>query len=107
MFFRTSLFFELFPGSDVLSPQTTTIMKLLLGCAIRFLAFTTTAQTDIIEYRSHAGLMNSFNTCSIKSIDGITTNFGMAPIRTITTAALDTVKFLKDSKAIMVTSEYC
>lgn len=82
-------------------------MKFAIAFLIGSVSFIGFGQTDIIEYRSHSGKMVSFTNFSPLKIDGVATNFGMAPIRTITTAALDTVKFLENGKSVMVTSEYC
>ncbi len=82
-------------------------MKFAITLLIGIITFVGTSQTDIIEYRSHNGSMSSYTIHSVKSIDGVTTNFGMMPIRQITTASLDTVKFLRDGTSVMVTSEYC
>ena len=82
-------------------------MKYAIAFLIGTISFTVSSQTDIIEYRSHSGNMYAFTKFSTPTIDGIATNFGMAPIRRITTAALDTVKYLENGKSVMVTSEYC
>ncbi|MFT5860332.1 MAG: hypothetical protein ACI865_002442 [Flavobacteriaceae bacterium] len=82
-------------------------MKFTIAFLIGICAFAGNSQTDIIEFRSHSGNMSVFTKFSTPMFVGISTNFGMAPLRIITTAALDTVKFLDDDKAVMITSEYC
>lgn len=82
-------------------------MKFTITFLIGICVFAGNSQTDIIEYRSHSGNMTLFTKFSTPIIDGVTTNFGMVANYIIRTAALDTVKFLKDGKAVMVTSEYC
>ncbi len=43
----------------------------------------------------------------MKSINGNDSNFGKAPIREVRSAMLDSVIYLTDTSAIMVTSDYC
>ncbi|MFT5777784.1 MAG: hypothetical protein ACI837_000732 [Crocinitomicaceae bacterium] len=80
-------------------------MRVLL-LLITFPCVFTNAQTDIIAFRSHSGNLSKF-TGSAHSIDGLTTNFGMDPYRNVKTAALDTIRFLENGMAVMITSEYC
>jgi hypothetical protein len=82
-------------------------MKQLVGILLIFCSFQGIAQTDIIEYRSHSGNMAKFTKHSVRAIDGVYTNFGDVPMERIKTAALDTIRFLEDGVALMVTSEYC
>lgn len=78
-------------------------MKTIL--AIVLLVFTGTAfsQTKLIFHKSHSGSSASF----VKTINSNYSNFGRAPVREVKNAMLDSVIYLSDSSAIMVTSEYC
>ena len=78
-------------------------MKTIL--AIVLLVFTGTAfsQTKLIFHKSHSGSRASF----VKTINSNYSNFGKAPIREVKNAMLDSVIFLSDTTAVMVTSEYC
>ena len=58
-------------------------------------------QTKLIFHKSHSGSRNAF----AKTINGNYSNFGMAPQRQVTTAVLDSVIYLTDTSAIMVTKE--
>lgn len=65
------------------------------------------AQTKKIAWRSHHGSDNAFrlNLDNINEDDG--SNFGVAPTPEVKSASLDSVIFVSDSVAVMVTSEYC
>ena len=64
------------------------------------------SQTKLIAHKRHSGTdfhyALSNNTSDIKD-----SNFGEAPTRLIKTANLDSVIYIDDKKAIMVTSGYC
>ncbi len=64
------------------------------------------SQTKLIAHKRHSGTdfhyALSNNTSDIKD-----SNFGEAPTRLINTANLDSVIYIDDKKAIMVTSGYC
>ena len=65
-------------------------------------------QTKKISYKSHSGSPENFSVALEENLfDMDNSNFGMAPQRNVTTAQLDSVIFVSDSVAIMVTSEYC
>jgi len=61
------------------------------------------AQTELIAHKSHSGTVATFNNSFLN--DGL--GFGEAPQRYIETAILDSVIYVSDSVAIMVTSNYC
>ncbi len=65
------------------------------------------AQTKEIAFKSHSGTRENFiNTIGTGLFDE-DSDFGVAPIRSVKNAELDSVIFISDSVAIMVTSEYC
>lgn len=75
---------------------------------IALVSFTAIGQTRLISHKSHSGSTATFNTALENSLFDINdSNFGVAPIRTVKTAALDSVIFISHDKAVMVTSEYC
>ncbi len=78
-------------------------MKTIL--AIVLLVFTGTAfsQTKLIFHKSHSGASASF----VKTLNSNYSNFGRAPVREVKNAMLDSVIYLTDTSAIMVTSVYC
>jgi hypothetical protein len=82
-------------------------MKTLLIILLLLINSAVQAQTDIIEYRSHAGNMIKFTQNSTRTIDGVLTNFGGKQMPMVKNAALDTVRFITKNIAVMVTSEYC
>jgi hypothetical protein len=72
----------------------TILVTLLLACSgISF------GQTKLIFHKSHSGSRNAF----VKTINGNYSNFGNIPMQQITIAALDSVIYLTDTSAIMVT----
>lgn len=78
-------------------------MKTILITFLLVCTGTAFSQTKLIFHKSHSGLRTSF----VKSINGNYSNFGKAPIREVKNAMLDSVIFLTDTSAVMVTSEYC
>lgn len=64
------------------------------------------SQTKLIAHKRHSGNDFSYalknNTADIKD-----SNFGIAPTAQIRNAQLDSVIFIDNEKAVMVTSEYC
>ncbi|MGV3461514.1 MAG: hypothetical protein ACO1N9_13785 [Flavobacterium sp.] len=65
-------------------------------------------QTKIISHKSHSGSIANFALAAENDLFDINaSNFGDIPYRNVTTSVLDSVIFLSDDKAIMVTSEYC
>jgi len=66
------------------------------------------AQTKLIAHKSHSGSLSDFKTALEDNLFDIhTSNFGAAPIRIIETARLDSLIYLADSAAVMVTSDLC
>src|SRR5215213_6963470 len=66
------------------------------------------AQTKLIAHKSHSGTAATFKIAyETGSFDIENSNFGMAPERMVTNSSLDSVIFISDTVAIMVTSEYC
>lgn len=62
----------------------------------------------MISYKSHSGKKSNFSKTLSKNLFTISeSNFGMAPQRRVTNSKLDTVILLSETKAIMITSEYC
>lgn len=85
-------------------------MKLLkyftLACIL--IASSSFAQTKIIAFKSHSGNMLNFSKAlSLPKMDVTVHNLGMAPNPIIETAELDSVIFISDSVAVMITSNYC
>ncbi|MFZ4057081.1 MAG: hypothetical protein ACOYKE_03035 [Ferruginibacter sp.] len=65
------------------------------------------AQTKMIAFKSHSGNMAYFNDALEDNMfDMENSNFGNPPMRDIFTTNLDSVIYVSDSVAIMVTSEY-
>lgn len=77
-------------------------MKLLLSFFL-LLSGTAFSQTKLIFHKSHSGSAASFKTTLLANPG----NFGVAPIRQIQHAVLDTLQYLPDGRVVMVTSEYC
>ncbi|MBA3900807.1 MAG: hypothetical protein H0X62_11460 [Bacteroidetes bacterium] len=61
-------------------------------------------QTKKISHKSHSGSKADFNQTFQNNLDG--SNFGMAPDWAVYNAKLDSVIFVSDSLAILVTSNY-
>lgn len=70
--------------------------------------FSVEAQTKKIAFKSHSGNMANFNTALENDLfETDHSNFGHAPQRNVVTAQLDSLIFVSDTMAILVTSEYC
>jgi len=66
------------------------------------------SQTKLISHKSHSGSTANFATALESNLFDIKdSNFGVAPIREIKKAQLDSLIFLSDTSVIMVTSEVC
>lgn len=76
------------------------IITLLLSTCV--LAFHTKAQTKLIAHRSHSGNNSSFNNM-LRSHENEPDNLGIAPTRHVTKAKLDSVIYIKNNVAVMVT----
>lgn len=74
-------------------------MKTILIIVLLICAGTTFSQTKLIFHKSHSGSRTSF----VKSINGNSSNFGVLREPDVNTAALDSVIYLTDTSAIMVT----
>lgn len=66
------------------------------------------AQTPRIAHKSHSGAAADYHRALAEGLFDIGySNFGVAPTREVKNAQLDSVIFLSDSAAVMVTSEFC
>jgi len=66
------------------------------------------AQTKLISHKSHSGNTSNFAIALESNLFDIKdSNFGVAPVRYIEKAQLDSLIFLSDTAVIMVTSELC
>lgn len=66
------------------------------------------AQTKVISHKSHSGSKANFRTAlNADLFDLSKSNFGAAPIRMVRRAQLDSLIYLSDTSAVMVTSEVC
>jgi len=83
-------------------------MRQLFITLLIFASSSLVAQTKKIAYKSHSGNNENFKLALENNLfDMENSNFGHAPQREVKTAQLDSVIFISDSLAIMVTSEYC
>lgn len=85
------------------------IMKrlVILMSALCLAAFGFT-QTKMIAFKSHSGSVANFKTALLNPKFDLTNhNLGMAPDPIVRTAAIDSVIFISDSLAVMITSEHC
>lgn len=65
-------------------------------------------QTKLISHKSHSGSMATFGMAVENNLFDIgESNFGEYPYRTIVTSQLDSVIFISEDKAVMITSEHC
>jgi hypothetical protein len=82
--------------------------KLFLAATFILWASIGFAQTKKIAFKSHSGNMANY-ACAVSQnlYDIENSNFGAAPEREIFEAKLDSVIFICDTAAIMVTSQYC
>lgn len=78
---------------------------LLLLC---FSSLAGMAQTKKIAFKSHSGSAENFSLALENSLfDMENSNFGVAPTELVRHAQLDSVIFICDTMALMVTSQYC
>ena len=83
-------------------------MKTILLFVLLGLSPLVQAQTKVIAFKSHSLQMEHFITALEDPTHNLSAhNLGAAPQSFIKTAVLDSVIFINDSAAIMVTSEYC
>lgn len=84
--------------------KTSLTFSILLISCFTFLQ----AQTKLIAHKSHSGSFSNFKIALENNLfDMEASNFGAAPIELIQTARLDTLIYLSDSTAIMITSDIC
>jgi hypothetical protein len=83
-------------------------MRQLFIGLLSLLSSSLLAQTKEIAFKSHSGSNENFNIALENNLFDIgNSNFGHAPQRDVKTAQLDSVIFISDSVALMVTSEFC
>jgi hypothetical protein len=81
--------------------------SLILVFSILF-SFGVIAQTKVIAFKSHSGSMNQFGLALANpKMDLMNHNLGEGPQPTVRSAVLDSVIFISETKAVMVTSFYC
>lgn len=79
---------------------------IMLG--VLFCSTVAIGQTKMIAFKSHSGNMKNFSAALLNpKMDLAPHNLGMAPNPIVRTAQLDSLIFISDSVAVMVTSEYC
>ena len=80
----------------------------ILLTAITGIAFVAHAQTKNIAFKSHSGSASNFRIAmETEEFNPEHTDFGMVARPRVRDAQLDTVIFVSNEKAIMITSEYC
>ncbi len=83
-------------------------MRQLFLFLLSLLSVSLFSQTKKIAFKSHSGSNENFSIALENNLfDMENSNFGHAPQREVKTAQLDSVIFISDSVAIIVTSEYC
>ncbi len=83
-------------------------IKTILAAGFFFLGISLQAQTKLIAHKSHSGNISTFSIVLENELfDTDNSNFGMAPEPTVTIAKLDSVIYLSDTAAVMITSYYC
>jgi hypothetical protein len=81
---------------------------LLLTVAAFTITVNSFSQTKKIAFKSHSGSAENYSAALSENLFDIdNSNFGMAPTREIIDAKLDSVIFICDTVALMVTSRYC
>lgn len=81
--------------------------QLLTGCLL-LISVAVLAQTKKIAFKSHSGNTENFSFALENGLfDMDNSNFGHAPQREVVTAQLDSVIYVCDTMAILVTSKYC
>jgi hypothetical protein len=78
-------------------------MKTGLFLLFLLTALTASSQTKLIFHKSHSGSAMLF----VNAAPGSSSGFGMYVQPTVKNAELDSVIFVNDTTAVMVTSEYC
>jgi hypothetical protein len=82
-------------------------MKLTITFLLCIASISVTAQTRNISYSSHGGDPENLGFAMETIFNMDNSNFGAAPERIVTTAALDSVIYISEDVAVMVTSTYC
>lgn len=83
-------------------------MRIVFIAFLCLAAFSVKAQTKKIAFKSHSGNMANFHAALENDLfETDHSNFGHAPQRNVVTAQLDSLIFVSDTMAILVTSEYC
>lgn len=83
-------------------------MKKLLVILLSALSIQLSAQTKLIAHKSHSGSEETFKAAYINELFDInSSNYGVAPDPIIRTAYLDSVIFISESMAILVTHDTC
>jgi hypothetical protein len=83
-------------------------MKQLLSFLLCLASITVSAQTKKIAFKSHSGSAENFSLALANDLfDMENSNFGVAPTELVQHAKLDSVIFVCDTLALMVTSQYC
>jgi hypothetical protein len=83
-------------------------MRLVIVSLFLVAGTTVFSQTKRIAFKSHSGSNTNFRIALANNLfDMGGSDFGVAPQRTIKTAQLDSVIFVSDTMAILVTSQYC
>ncbi|MBL0144470.1 MAG: hypothetical protein IPP48_00535 [Chitinophagaceae bacterium] len=85
-------------------PQKTLVLTMVFFAIV----FATYGQTKKISYKSHSGSAANYSTALAENLfDMDNSNFGVAPTKEIVEAQLDSVIFICDTVALMVTSRFC
>jgi len=83
-------------------------MRFIILLWVFLQGITTFSQTKRIAFKSHSGSITDFRIALDNNLfDMAGSDFGVAPQRTIKTAQLDSVIFVSDTMAILVTSQFC
>lgn len=83
-------------------------MRLVIVSLFLLAGTTAFSQTKRIAFKSHSGSNTNFRIALANNLfDMGGSDFGVAPQRTIKTAQLDSVIFVSDTMAILVTSQFC
>ena len=84
------------------------LLLILTGFVLSLLPADARSQTKLIFHKSHSGSGESFRLAyGNADFDLENSNLGMAPERTVRTAALDSLILISDTMAVMVTSAVC
>jgi hypothetical protein len=87
--------------------KSTAMKKICIAIILVVAANHLSAQTKEIAFKSHSGTATNFKSILGNELFDTDSDFGVAPVRTVKNAELDSVIFVSDSVAIMVTSDYC